>query len=30
MDYLKTTFKDFENVDNLNIFERAKLNNKYL
>ncbi len=30
MDYLKTTFKDFENVDNLSIFERAKLNNNYV
>ncbi|MDY3526052.1 aminotransferase class I/II-fold pyridoxal phosphate-dependent enzyme [Riemerella anatipestifer] len=30
MDFTKKTLKDFENVEDLNIFERAKLNNEYL
>lgn len=30
MDFTKTTLKDFENVKEIDIFERAKLNNQYL
>ncbi len=30
MDFTKATFKDFENVEKLDIFQRAKLNNQYL
>ncbi len=30
MDFTNTTFKDFENIEGLDIFQRAKLNNQYV